>query len=641
LICGAPLSRSLLRARSVTSSRTPAKMSSSAAAASETDAGRQLRLMKARLTVMQAEVARAEGAAVRSPIRLRELIAELAAVEEECRQHFSKYSAHVQALQTAVHVVRAACAAAAAATRICRSRARGCHPPATLRPLSYLQMLTSFSEKQAGLTVGRASLVRRRRRCRAARCLRVPRLAFTPPASLPSRAQPEPSAFLDALRRTFAAPRAAGASSSSSSGAARLDFAAFGRAFSSLVFDAPQFSPLLGPLSLAPKGKKEASAAAAARKALAAAEAAARPGGKAPLGALLQLDAEAAVTKAEAQNAQRSVRMYAQLFSLHKARPDLLVSNVRLEDVDGLVRRPLIRMIPALFDGWSYTQTVENLFYFSFLVKVGQAGVFMQRAHADGRPGEPLLAVYSTAEAMKPDLLLDEADAGEEEEGDDEGGGGGAAAASSAAGRVRRVVVKKPSAAHSAGAQRAAGASLAFLARQFIVHIDPESYGRIVDAFQLKGAGYRPALDHYKSTDSQAPPGFAYASIVSTVVAAKQAAEAIAAADAEAAAAVAEAAAAARRAAAGGKRARAAAAADDEDDEDDGGSGDGGDDGEGDDAGDDASSDGAGAAAAAASATARDTEDEVDDNDGDGDGGGARAAASAAAAKPAKKARAH
>ena len=68
----------------------------------ENEAGRLLRLMKARLTAMHAEVARAEGAAVRSPIRLRELIAELAVVEEECRQRFPKFSAQVQALQTAV-----------------------------------------------------------------------------------------------------------------------------------------------------------------------------------------------------------------------------------------------------------------------------------------------------------------------------------------------------------------------------------------------------------------------------------------------------------------------------------------------------------------------------------------------------------
>ena len=285
--------------------------------------------------------------------------------------------------------------------------------------------------------------------------------------------------------------------------------------------------------------------AAAARRALAAG--AARPARD--TAALTELSEQTRIARAEAQNANRARRMHVQLLSLQTSRPDLVVSGVRLEEVDGVVRRPLLRMIPTLFDGWSYTQTVENLFYFSFLVKQGLAGVFMEREHASGAAGEPLIAVYSLEQIGSPDLMLEEDDEAEDED-------------DAAAGGMRRMRVARK--ALATDASRAAPGALAFRARQFIVHIDLESYARIVavDNFLLRsrsGRPYSPALDHYHSEDSKAPPGWAFTSKV--VVAGRTGAAGVAeVADAAGA-----------TGAVGRKRARsaAAAAADDETEEED------------------------------------------------------------------------
>ena len=63
----------------------------------------------------------------------------------------------------------------------------------------------------------------------------------------------------------------------------------------------------------------------------------------------------------EAQNAARTNALYDLLVKLHEhpRADELVIGEARLEDVPGVVRRPLIRLIPTLFDAWSYTQTVS------------------------------------------------------------------------------------------------------------------------------------------------------------------------------------------------------------------------------------------------------------------------------------------
>jgi hypothetical protein len=179
---------------------------------------------------------------------------------------------------------------------------------------------------------------------------------------------------------------------------------------------------------------------------------------------------------------------------------------------------------------------VENLFYFSFLVKDGVAGMLMGRAGSDPRTGEafhaePWIAVYeSTSDAgfaNPQELALDsragagaEAGVGDEAEGADvdDGAAVGAGAASSAQ-AGRRVHIKAASAS-GAGAARQAASRLEFGARQFIIHLDQQSYRQLLHAFGMADEhgravrGYRPALRHYGSTDSAAPPGLQLAANV-------------------------------------------------------------------------------------------------------------------------------
>jgi hypothetical protein len=177
-----------------------------------------------------------------------------------------------------------------------------------------------------------------------------------PPCPLPrARAQPEPAEFLAKLTAAF----------ESTSRPGRPDLAAFGRAFGRLIFDAPGWVPLLGPLSIEPRAKKQ-SAAAAAKSALlaegggAAAAPAARPARDTH--ARQELSSEAVVQQQEAQNAARTNALYDLLVKLHEhpRADELVIGEARLEDVPGVVRRPLIRLIPTLFDAWSYTQTVSE-----------------------------------------------------------------------------------------------------------------------------------------------------------------------------------------------------------------------------------------------------------------------------------------
>jgi hypothetical protein len=130
------------------------------------------------------------------------------------------------------------------------------------------------------------------------------------------------------------------------------------------MFDAPALSVMLGPLRVPVKEKPTSSAAAKREAALKAGvlnPAQLGPGGK-PVkdNSVHQVLREAeTVQRAEAQNAAKSNLIFEQLASLHHRRPDLVRSGVLLEGVDRPATRPLIRLIPALFDAFSYTQTVR------------------------------------------------------------------------------------------------------------------------------------------------------------------------------------------------------------------------------------------------------------------------------------------
>jgi hypothetical protein len=73
----------------------------------------------------------------------------------------------------------------------------------------------------------------------------------------------------------------------------------------------------------------------------------------------------------EAQGAERGAQVGAWLH------PQQARHGVAVRCADGRVRRRLLPLVGWLFDPLSYSQTVENIFYFSYLVKTGNAGVFM------------------------------------------------------------------------------------------------------------------------------------------------------------------------------------------------------------------------------------------------------------------------
>jgi Nse4 C-terminal len=270
----------------------------------------------------------------------------------------------------------------------------------------------------------------------------------------------------------------------------KIDLRKFGQAMSGLMFDAPIFSPMLGPMSYVPKEKKrneESAESAQAKKAI-------RP----PKDNLIQKDLSTteSIEKSEGQNANRSNLIYEQLRNLEASRRnDLITTNVELEDVDGIVQRPLIRLIPTLFDGWSYTQTVENLFYFSYLVKQGLAGIFMEKKGNANEATEPLIALYTPEESIRSEIMLDTIT-----DPDDI-----ASTNMQAANRSRQRTLI-PALKQNVGSSN----SINLLSRQFIMHIDVESWENICKNWNLQGQNYQPPLYHYRSSDSKAPEGYAY-----------------------------------------------------------------------------------------------------------------------------------
>lgn len=246
----------------------------------------------------------------------------------------------------------------------------------------------------------------------------------------------------------------------------RLSLAAFGRALATIMYDGAPFRTFLGPLDVEPPERRAAAGAA-------------RGGAGAVVRDAFATKQVAEVADhmevAEARNAVRSSELFRYVGAVLDGKDGgpPLARSVACDD--GRTRR-VIDMVCTLFDPWSYSQTVENLFYFSFLVKEKMAGVYL-----DPTTGTPLIT-----------LIRDDS---EEEEG--MGLGLGPTAGSPAR------------AAHPRAAAAAAGrdaTALRITARQFVVQIDMQSWEALIKARGLTA----PRMPHRRSRDDQAPPGARY-----------------------------------------------------------------------------------------------------------------------------------
>jgi len=313
--------------------------------------------------------------------------------------------------------------------------------------------------------------------------------------------------------------------------AGRLDFRRCGSFFSAYCFDAPVFLPMLGPLSVPVKERAAPLKKAGVQVAKddhklekIGGGGGVEGGGPANGGGSGAADSGADFdARAEAENSRRMWAIYDQLQQQFQAKGNKHVrTRVVLEGDGKPCTRPLLALIPVLFDGWSYTQTVENLFYFGFLVQRGMAGVVMERGAADGSsPGNPYIALFD-ADAVHLDAataLRAGYEDGEEEDEEDGTSGGHLAGAGAPALKARRAgAVHKTAAA----AQRKAASDVAVQSSQTILHVDRESWALICDTFGMsrRVPGYTPALPHYRSQDSLAPGGFQFAESASAAAAA-------------------------------------------------------------------------------------------------------------------------
>ena len=283
----------------------------------------------------------------------------------------------------------------------------------------------------------------------------------------------------------------------------RVSLAKLGCALATLMYDGAPCRVLLGCLDAEPvvrQSAARAAASAAAAGAAAAAASAAFAGGATEGGALRTAEFAAAnaasaayarvpiirdafATKrvaevndsmvvAEARNAVRNSELF-----IHVAKvldgADGKPRMTRVVTCDDGRSRQVLDMVSTLFDPWSYSQTVENLFYFSFLVKEKLAGVFL-----DPAGGIPLITLVRNDDEDAPPPAPAPA---------------AAAAAATPAGRGR------PAAAPVAPALR-------IVARQFVVQLDMQSWKALCTSRGIT----EPLMPHRKSRDSTAPPGYAF-----------------------------------------------------------------------------------------------------------------------------------
>lgn len=344
--------------------------------------------------------------------------------------------------------------------------------------------------------------------------------------------QPTPESFFAALRKRYKAPFGDG-----------FDVASFGVDVGRLMLAVPAFLPLFGPLDVAPKERKAAKAPLtavdkAAQKVLKARREdpfARDPDNDDGEGGKLvnpgRLDA-ATVAQSEAaqesRNAQRSAEIRAclahSLFGsarLPGTEHNTTLEGQEIKSHDGTKRRCL-HMARALYDPWSYSQTVrapletgrrgaiarpslllcpqhrraticqhspspisaprtqvENIFYFSFLVKSGTAGIHHGHPVSGGGGGGD-----AGGASDEPYIWISE-------------GVGEMPAAAPA---------KKGSSAFNTGAGGGGGGAPSFLAKQFVFSID--YYSWLGGLETLKMTNKAPVCPHRATKDSTSPPGF-------------------------------------------------------------------------------------------------------------------------------------
>lgn len=304
-------------------------------------------------------------------------------------------------------------------------------------------------------------------------------------------------------------------------GAAAIDLEAFGRAVSRIMYDVPTFRPYWGLMDLPPKEKKARQAPAAPR--VKDSHVLERP----------QEVVDQESHAAEARNATRSSDIFAAIHRMLEPGRECLALKVQCDDGE---ERRVIPMVQALFDPFSYSQTVrmstrtysnehahargekqgasagllpysaplslltlhtqgmrgwlttlrvcvavtvqvENLFYFSFLVKHKMAAI-----HVGKLDSAPYIYAFPA----------DSVTSGEGDEGEAVGhsSGSGKGGASSSPGRRKSIKDAKSE----------------LSARQFVLQLDPDAWEKVCAEAGLTA----PRLPHRKSRDSKAPEGYAF-----------------------------------------------------------------------------------------------------------------------------------
>ena len=155
-------------------------------------------------------------------------------------------------------------------------------------------------------------------------------------------------------------------------------------------------------------------------------------------------------------------------FSSDRTEKAKLVRKVKLttKKADGSMHSSIIPMIEithAAYDPWSYTQTVENLFYLSFTVKMGYIGVCMGEEMA--KQGVTPMTKMDDKSGVTWVIPRDQ-------------------------GELQEVL--------NDGGKKGAGGAL-----QFTFSLDMDSWKSAMDKMGVK----KPMLTHFKRSDCTCPPG--------------------------------------------------------------------------------------------------------------------------------------
>ena len=170
----------------------------------------------------------------------------------------------------------------------------------------------------------------------------------------------------------------------------------------------------------------------------------------------------------ESSSTSAAVAAAAASFSADRSDKAKLVRLVKLitRKADGTQQAtilPMIELTHAAYDPWSYTQTVENLFYLSFTVKMGFVGVCMGEEVI--KPGITPMTKMDEKSSVTWVIPRDQAE-------------------------LQNVL--------NDGGKKGAGGAL-----QFTFSLDMESWKYAIDKMGVK----KPLLTHYKRGDCTCPPG--------------------------------------------------------------------------------------------------------------------------------------